>query len=193
MLNRLCFQTINCVSASPRARHQEQDRCLCAPHCVPDSLSCSGCSQIPEYDVRCSNNPEVLAIVLETDWRYYLELKLLSPVLIQSSILRHQMNNTKLERHRRLLRWWACPGLESGLGSQFTLCSQHMRAINPQSDHYILITTSANDYQLCQDAEREAGDSKETIFEQKGWKLSSKLEDKQFTARWSKKYHETHS
>lgn len=45
--------------------------------------------------------------------------------------------------------------LESGpAGSQFTLCSQHMRAINPASDHYILITTSANDYQLCQDEQQ---------------------------------------
>ena len=132
---------------------------------------------LKSQNTRCSNNPEVLTIVLETDWRYYLELKLLSPVLNQSSILRHQMNNTKLERHRRLLWWWAWPGLESGPGSQFTMCSQHMRAINPQSDHYILITTSANDYQLCQDAEREAADSKETLIEQSSVKCEALHEE----------------
>ena len=57
-----------------------------------------------------------------------------------------------------------------------------MRAINPQSDHYILITTSANDYQLCQDAEREAADSKETLFEQSSVKCEALHEEMVFGA-----------
>ena len=65
------------------------------------------------------------------------------------------------------------PSLESGPGSQFTLCSQHMRAINPHSDHYILITTSANDYQLCQHQEREVRHSKEKFFEQSSVKCEA--------------------
>ena len=52
---------------------------------------CPALVVLKSQNTRCSNNPEVLAIVLETDWRYYLELKLLSPVLIQSSILRHHI------------------------------------------------------------------------------------------------------
>ena len=160
----------------PDIRSQDsQDRCLGDAHCY----------LWPIVVFWLFSNPRTRgALTSQMSWplfrlgKYYLELRSLSQTQIWTNIsdirwtIVERLGLTSLSRGRS---------------------SQHMRAINPQSDHYILITTSANDYQLCQDAEREAGDSKETIFEQKGWKLSSKLEDKQFTARWSKKYHETHS
>ena len=132
---------------------------------------CPALVVLKSQNTRWFNNPEVLAFVLAR-LRILFRAQIIVPVLIQSVILRHQMNNTMPETHGRLL-WWA----ESGPGSQFTMCSQHMRAINPQSDHYILITTSASDYQLCQDEEREAGDSKETFFEQSSVKCEALHEE----------------
>ena len=133
---------------------------------------CPALVVLKSQNTRWFNNPEVLAFVLAR-LRILFRAQIIVPVLIQSAILRHQMNNTMLETHERLLLWW----VESGPGSQFRLCSQHMRAINPQSDHYILITTSANDYQLCQEEEREARDSKETFFEQSSVKWAALHEE----------------
>ena len=89
----LCFQTINCSPASPRARHQDQDRCLGDPHCYPELIVLFWLFSNPR--TRGALTTQRSWPLFWTDSRYYLELKLLSPVLIQSSIFRWTIQSSK--------------------------------------------------------------------------------------------------